>query len=44
MDFAKCTNFKNARKKKRPVLEDRIFFTEDCSDEVVYAGIESMNS
>ena len=42
MDFAKCTNFKNARKKKRPVLEDRIFFTEDCSDEVVYAGIDEV--
>jgi len=42
MDFAKCSNFKNARKKKRPVLEDRIFFTEDSSDEVVYAGIDEV--
>ena len=42
MDFAKCTNFKNARNKKRPVLEDRILFTEDCSDEVVYAGIDEV--
>ncbi len=42
MDFAKCTNFKNARKKKRPVLEDRIFFSKDSSDEVVYAGIDEV--
>ena len=42
IDFAKRTNFKNARKKERPDLEDRILFSEDCSDEVVYAGIDEV--
>ena len=42
IDFAKRTNFKNARKKERPYLEDRILFSEDCSDEVVYAGIDEV--
>ena len=42
IEFAKCTNFKNARKKKRPVLEDRILFSDDGSDEVVYAGIDEI--
>ena len=42
IDFAKRTNFKNTRKKERPDLEDRILFSEDCSDEVVYAGIDEV--
>ena len=42
MEFAECTIFKNSRKKERPDLEDRILFSEDCSDEVVYAGIDEV--
>ena len=40
--FAKCTFFKNARKNERPNLEDRILFSDDSSDEVVYAGIDEV--
>ena len=42
IEFAKCTIFKNIRKKERPDLEDRILFSDDGSDEVVYAGIDEI--
>ena len=42
IEFAKCTFFKNARKKEGANLEDRILFSDDGSDEVVYAGIDEI--